>query len=101
MKIFACHTLSINSLLEEKLKYKFSRPYFENKDFLTLTSMRSDVLLEVAGLLEAPLTEATLVGPVHTACLPQVLVKQVVPRGLLYQTYRTTKFINIHVTHKI
>lgn len=86
-------------MLEEKLKYKFSRPYFENKDFLTLTSMRSDVLLEVAGLLEAPLTEATLVGPVHTACLPQVLVKQVVPRGLLYQTYRTTKFINI--THQI
>lgn len=61
--------------------------------------MRSDVLLEVAGLLEASLTEATLVGPVHTARLPQVLVKQVVSRGLLYQTYRTTKFINI--THQI
>lgn len=101
MKIFAYHTPSINSLLEEKLKYKFSRPYFENKECTALTSMRSDVLLEVARLLEAPLTEATLVGPVHTACLPQVLVKQVVSRGLLYQTYRTTKFINIHVTHKI
>lgn len=48
--------------------------------------MRSDVLLEVTGLLEAPLTEATLVGSVHTARLPQVLVKQVVSRGLLYQT---------------
>lgn len=48
--------------------------------------MRSDVLFEVAGLLEAPLTEATLVGPVHTARLPQVLVKQVVSRGLLYET---------------
>lgn len=40
--------------------------------------MRSDVLLEVTGLLESSLTEATLVGSVHTACLPQVLVKQVV-----------------------
>lgn len=99
MKIFAYHTISINSLLEEKLKYKLFRSYFENKDFKPLTSMRSDVLLEVAGLLEASLTEATLVGPVHTARLPQVLVKQVVSRGLLYQTYRTTKFINI--THQI
>lgn len=61
--------------------------------------MRSDVLLEVTGLLEAPLTEATLVGSVHTARLPQVLVKQVVSRGLLYQTYRTTRFVNI--TQKI
>lgn len=57
--------------------------------------MRSDVLLEVTGLLESSLTEATLVGSVHTARLPQVLVKQVVSRGLLYQTYRTTKFVNI------
>lgn len=57
--------------------------------------MRSDVLLEVTGLLESSLTEATLVGSVHTARLPQVLVKQVVSRGLLYQTYRTTRFINI------
>lgn len=40
--------------------------------------MRSDVLLEVTGLLESSLTEATLVGSVHTARLPQVLVKQVV-----------------------
>lgn len=99
MKIVVCHIQIINSLLEQKLKYNFFRPYFENKDFKPLTSMRSDVLFEVAGLLEAPLTEATLVGPVHTACLPQVLVKQVVSRGLLYQTYRTTKFTNI--THKI
>lgn len=86
IKIVACHTLIINSLLEQKLKYKFFRPYFENKDLKPLTSMRSDVLFEVARLLEAPLTEATLVGPVHTACLPQVLVKQVVSRGLLYET---------------
>lgn len=57
--------------------------------------MRSDVLLEVTGLLESSLTEATLVGSVHTARLPQVLVKQVVSRGLLYQTYRTTRFVNI------
>lgn len=61
--------------------------------------MRSDVLLEVTGLLESSLTEATLVGSVHTARLPQVLIKQVVSRGLLYQTYRTTKFVNI--TQKI
>lgn len=61
--------------------------------------MRSDVLLEVTGLLESSLTEATLVGSVHTARLPQVLVKQVVSRGLLYQTYRITKFVNI--TQKI
>lgn len=61
--------------------------------------MRSDVLLEVTGLLESSLTEATLVGSVHTARLPQVLVKQVVSRGLLYQTYRTTRFVNI--TQKI
>lgn len=61
--------------------------------------MRSDVLLEVTGLLESSLTEATLVGSVHTAHLPQVLVKQVVSRGLLYQTYRTTRFVNI--TQKI
>lgn len=57
--------------------------------------MRSDVLLEVTGLLESSLTEATLVGSVHTARLPQVLVKQVVSRGLLYQTYRTTRFVNV------
>lgn len=61
--------------------------------------MRSDVLLEVTGLLESSLTEATLVGSVHTARLPQVLIKQVVSRGLLYQTYRTTRFVNI--TQKI
>lgn len=61
--------------------------------------MRSDVLLEVTRLLESSLTEATLVGSVHTARLPQVLIKQVVSRGLLYQTYRTTKFVNI--TQKI
>lgn len=61
--------------------------------------MRSDVLLEVTGLLESSLTEATLVGSVHTARLSQVLVKQVVSRGLLYQTYRTTRFVNI--TQKI
>lgn len=68
MKIFVCYILFINFLFEEKLKYKFFRFYFENKDFLILISMRFDVLFEVVGFFEVFLIEVIFVGSVYIVC---------------------------------
>lgn len=68
MKIFVCYILFINFLFEEKLKYKFFRFYFENKDFLILISMRFDVLFEVVGFFEIFLIEVIFVGSVYIVC---------------------------------
>lgn len=68
MKIFVCYILFINFLFEEKLKYKFFRFYFENKDFLILISMRFDVLFEVVGFFEVSLIEVIFVGSVYIVC---------------------------------
>lgn len=68
MKIFVYYILFINFLFEEKLKYKFFRFYFENKDFLILISMRFDVLFEVVGFFEVSLIEVIFVGSVYIVC---------------------------------
>lgn len=68
MKIFVCYILFINFLFEEKLKYKFFRFYFENKDFKLLISMRFDVLFEVVGFFEIFLIEVIFVGSVYIVC---------------------------------
>lgn len=68
MKIFVYYILFINFLFGEKLKYKFFRFYFENKDFLILISMRFDVLFEVVGFFEVSLIEVIFVGSVYIVC---------------------------------
>lgn len=68
MKIFVCYILFINFLFEEKLKYKFFRFYFENKDLKLLISMRFDVLFEVVGFFEVFLIEVIFVGSVYIVC---------------------------------
>lgn len=55
-------------MFEEKLKYKFFRFYFENKDFLILISMRFDVLFEVVRFFEVFLIEVIFVGSVYIVC---------------------------------